>query len=419
MRPTAPGARVKIVYCHNYYRSRGGEDVSFECDVELLRQRGHEVFPFTRDNHSLNSGGLRTAVSAIWNRDAEREIAEVLRRERPDVLHCNNLFPQLTVSFYRPAARMHIPVVQALRNYRAFCANSFFYESGKVCTRCLGRTAAWHGLVRRCYRDSFAATGAVVAMQLVHRMLRIQHRYVDAFFTPSQFARQIHIDGGFPADRMHCRPNYILPDLGFRAEKADEAIFVGRLSPEKGVDTLLDAWQMSGVPLRLKIVGTGPEEQRLRDRAAALPGVEFLGGLRSSEVLEHIARARVLFITSRWYETFGRTIAEAFSRGTPVIASKLGAMSELVTDGVDGFHFETASPESLAATIRRMFELGPEEFAAMCRAARSSYDRKLSAEVSYQALMRIYQAAAAHASQRLQPIFSAKKSTVRPGEVNG
>jgi glycosyltransferase involved in cell wall biosynthesis len=384
---------VKIVYCHNYYRFRGGEDVSFESDVELLRSRGHEVIPFTLDNRDWNSGRARMAIQSLWNADAARSLKAILLREKPDILHCNNLFPQLSVSLYRPAKQLGIPIVQALRNYRAFCANSFLYRDGNVCTKCLGRTLAWPALLHQCYRDSLSATASVVSMQLLHRLLRTQERYVDVFFTPSEFTRRVHIEGGYPAERILCRSNFVLPDLGQAKEKADEALFVGRLSEEKGASTLLSAWAKQKTVLRLKIIGEGPELNNLKAQALNLNRVEFLGSLGTAEVLEHIGRARVLIMPSMWYETFGRTIAEAFSRGTPVIASRLGAMQELVEDEVSGFLFDPSSSDDLGRQISRIAALDHQGYETMATAARNAFENRFSPEVGYQQLMNVYRLA--------------------------
>jgi glycosyltransferase involved in cell wall biosynthesis len=384
---------VKIVYCHNYYRFRGGEDVSFESDVDLLRSRGHEVIPFTLDNRTWDSSPMRMAIQSIWNTEAAKALKGLLQREKPDILHCNNLFPQLSVSIYRPAKQLGIPIVQAMRNYRAFCANSFLYRDGNVCTKCVGHVASWHGLLHRCYRDSFAATGSVVGMQLIHRLFRIQQRYVNVFFTPSEFARRIHIDGGFPADRIVCRSNYVLPDMGPVYSKTNEAVFVGRLSAEKGVSTLLSAWAKSETNLQLKIIGDGPEMEALKAQASEMKRVEWLGSRDTDQVLQSIGNARVLIMPSNWYETFGRTIAEAFSRGTPVISSRLGAMQELVEHEKNGYLFEPGSSDDLARQISRIATLDREEYQTMASAARTSYEERFSPEVGYRQLISIYQRA--------------------------
>jgi glycosyltransferase involved in cell wall biosynthesis len=389
---------MKIVYCHNYYRHRGGEDVSFECDLQLLRDRGHQVVAFTRDNHDLSSRSPRTISKTIWNRQTEREMHDVLTRERPDVLHCNNLFPMISPSVYRAASRLRIPIVQAVRNYRNLCANSFLFRDGSVCQKCLHSALPWHAIRHRCYRDSAAATGVVVAAQLANRVFKIQQRYVNAFFAPTEFARQIHLQAGYPKQKFFRRSNFILPDLGAQLHKEDYALFVGRLSPEKGISTIVSAWRHYNIEIPLQIVGEGPEEATIREQTQGMDHVRCVGQLPTDEVLQRIAGARFLIISSQWFETFGRTIAEAFSRGTPVIGSNLGAMAELIQDGENGFLFEAGNPASLQAVVQRLDGLSSEKCLAMRERARASYDESCSPAVSYRELMSVYEHAMQYAA---------------------
>lgn len=390
---------LKIVYCHNYYRLRGGEDLSFENDVAMLREQGHTVIPFVRDNRELPSSAVRVAAGMFWNPRTAAEMARLLRLEKPDLLHCNNLFPQISVSVYRAAKRAGVPVVQALRNYRAFCANALLYRDSAPCTKCLGAAASWHGLRHRCYRNSGTATAMVASMQLLHRLLRIQRRYVAAFFTPTEFARAVHIKGGFDPNSVFVRSNFVSPDLGIAHTRSDHALFVGRLSSEKGVDVLLDTWMQKQIPIPLKIIGEGPEAARLRSKAAGCRHVTFAGRLEPIEVLQELGHARFLVMPSRWYETFGRTIAEAFSRGTPVLASRFGAMAELVQDGENGFLFDPADPSGLADAVQRFEQRDAVELRVMQSAARLSYERYFSARASYQQLLRVHRHALTKATQ--------------------
>ncbi len=311
---------MKIVYCHNYYRNRGGEDVSFESDLELLRNEGHEVIPFTRHNDDIDDASKwKMTLQSFWNRETYRDMLKVLKREKPDVLHCNNIFPQISISVYHAARKCHVPVVQALRNYRSFCANSFFFRDGEVCTKCHSSLASWNAIRYRCYRDNTAASAVVVGMQLMHRLFSIQNRYVDAFVTPSLFSRDIHMKGGFDAERMFVRNNFPTDDAGFVSEPENYAVFVGRFSNEKGADLAIRAWMDNEMTLPLRLVGCGPEAASYKKLAAENSNIQFMGELPMNEVLDQIGKAKFLVMPSRWFETFGRTIAEAFSRGPPLL----------------------------------------------------------------------------------------------------
>ncbi|MEM6776076.1 MAG: glycosyltransferase [Planctomycetota bacterium] len=381
---------MRILYCHNYYRHRGGEDVSFESDVKLLRRRGHEVITYTKDNQHLGSNHLSNATRTVWNRQAASEVEELIRRTKPHLMHCNNLFPQISTSIYKPARAHQVPIVQALRNYRSFCANSFFYRAGKVCTKCLHSLAAWNGISKRCYRNDRLATSVLVASQGFNRVLRIQDRYVDAFITPTQFSKSIHCEGGFDSDRIHVRPNFILPDPGFQPDKLPYFVVVGRLSLEKGVRDVIHAWRNLNTDCIVKIIGGGPESSELKELAGSMRNVEFLGELAPDDLIREVASAQALLMPSRWFETFGRTMGEAFACGTPVLASRLGAMEEMVTEHVNGMFFEAGNPRSIAETVKRFMNLTADERAEMSHAARHSYVTRMSAAESYDCLLSIY-----------------------------
>ncbi|MEQ1906472.1 MAG: glycosyltransferase [Pirellulaceae bacterium] len=382
---------MKIVYCHNYYRYRGGEDISFECDLKMLRGEGHTVIPFTRENADLDDGQkLRMAANTVWNRTTYREMLELLSDEKPDILQCNNLFPQISVSVYAAARKLKIPVVQALRNYRTFCANSLLFRDGKVCTKCLDSRASWHGLRYGCYRDSRLATSAVVAMQFFNRVMNVNQRLVDAFCTPTKFAREIHIRGGFSPENVFVRNNFVSTDVGMNPGRGDAAVFIGRLSQEKGLASVIEAWQKFQLDFPLIIIGDGPDAASLRELAKGNSNIQFTGQLDIAAVSQQLLRARFLIMSSLWYETFGRTVAEAFAQGIPVIASRLGAMLELVEDGKNGFLFNPGDSTDLAQVMLRGLSMDEVQHEQLRVAARETYQRRFSALASYSQLLDIY-----------------------------
>lgn len=399
---------MKILACHNYYQSRGGEDISFDVDVEMLRSYGHEVETFTRHNDDLQQQSRwRTARHAFWNHEAEAEVRRLIARERPDVLHCNNLFPQISPSIYRPANEAGIPVVQAIRNYRLFCPAGTLYRDGRVCTDCVGKSFAYPAVLHGCYRDSRPGSAVLAGMNAYHRYQGTWTERVDAFFTPSETARTACADAHFPTERMHVRTNFVYPDLGPGEGRGRYAIFAGRLSREKGTDTLTEAWLDHDVKMPLKIVGGG-DAQRLTRIAEQDARIEVLGWQPVEKVLELIGEAACLIFTSRWYETFGRSIAEAFSRGTPVVASDLGAMRELIRHEQTGYLFPPGDAAGLARQVERVAaELDDQASReAMRKRCREEYLSRFTRLRSYQQLLTVYEAAgvagAAEAAARLE-----------------
>ena len=392
---------MKVLLCHAYYTQRGGEDRSFEDERELLAAHGHRVIEYVRQNDELTRmNGIRAAAATLWNRRAAREVAAVIHHEQPDVVHCTNTFPLISPAVCHAAHRAGVAVVQALRNYRLLCAGAYLMREGRPCEDCLGRTIPWPAVVHRCYRDSAAASAAVAAMQMLHRAVGTWRNKVDAFFTLTEFARQKFVDAGFPADRLHVKYNCVHPDPGVGRGNGNYVVMAARLSPEKGVATLLDAWRRYPDLPPLKILGDGPLAADVQAAAASDSRIEWLGQQDAATVHNTIATATMLLVPSVWYETFGRTIAEAYAAGTPVIASRLGAMSELVDEGVSGWLFEPANADDFAAKVRAAAAMPADQRLAFRQSARAAYERQFTPAQNYDRLMEIYDIALRAAALR-------------------
>jgi glycosyltransferase involved in cell wall biosynthesis len=250
---------MNILIIHNFYTQPGGEDVVFAAEKALLHERGHEIVEFVRRNDEINGiHYLGASVSVVWSRDSQRALRRLIETVRPDVAHFHNTFLRISPAAYYACKDTGIPVIQTLHNYRLLCPSAIFFRDGHACENCLGKFIPWPGVLHRCYRDSRAATGAVAAMLVVHRLLRTWERTVDVFIALTEFARQKFIEGGLPADRVVVKPNFVHPDPGPGAHDGGYALFAGRLSPEKGVRTLLAAWERLGAGIPLKIAGDGP-----------------------------------------------------------------------------------------------------------------------------------------------------------------
>jgi len=368
----------------------------FAAEARLLESHGHRVACYTVSNESLvGKGRLAGAAGAVWNRAASAELRRLIREQRPGVVHFHNTFAAISPAAYYAAKREGLPVIQTLHNFRLLCSNAVFYRNGRVCEDCLGKAIPWPGVVHRCYHDSATHTGAVALMLTVHRALGTWSRMVGVYIALTEFARRKFIEGGLPAEKIVVKPNFVDPDPGERTSAGNSAVFVGRLSPEKGVRTLLAAWRrLDGIPLRM--VGDGPLGAEVAKAAGdgKARAVEWLGRQSHPQVLDLIKGSRFLVFPSEWYEGFPMTLAEAFACGVPVIASRLGAMAEIVEDGRTGLHFNPGDPEDLAAKVEWAWT-HPERMAEMGREARREYERKYTAERNYEMLMEIYERAGA------------------------
>lgn len=389
---------MRVLLAHNHYQQPGGEDQSFAAEVAMLRAEGHDVTVHTVHNDSVSAmSKVGAAARTVWNGASYRTLRELMRRTRPEVAHFNNTFPLISPAAYYAARAEGVPVVQSLRNYRLLCPDALFFRDGHVCEECMGRAIPWPGVAHACYRNSRAATAAVAVMLTVHRTARTWHNMVDVYVALTEFARGKFVEGGLPAERIVVKPNFVYPDPGPGTGRGGHAVFVGRLSPEKGLGTLLKAWEHLGRQLgpdapKLKIVGDGPMAAQVADAASRTPGVQYLGRRPAAEAYDIIGEASVLVFPSQWYETFGRVAVEAFAKGTPVIASDLGAMAELVAPGRTGLLFRPGGAEDLAGQVRRLLS-NRAALAAMRTEARREYEAKYTAKPNAARMLEIYHAA--------------------------
>lgn len=413
---------MKILLVHNTYQQPGGEDVVFSQERELLERAGHQVLTYCRSNWEIAgySALKRLALVGrmVWAQDSRREIAGLIHREKPDLVHVHNTFLMVSPSIYSVCKEAHIPVVQTLHNYRLLCPAATFFRDGRVCEECLEHSL-WRGVLHGCYRDSRAETSAVALMLAVHRWLGTWSEMVDSFIALSGFSRQKFIEGGIPTEKIAVKPNFVYADPGCRARSGEYALFIGRVSPEKGIRTLLAAWQRLQVRIPLRIIGGGPEREFLEEHATQmeLSDVRFLGQLPRDEVIAALKGARFLLFTSEWYENFPMTIVEAFACGVPVVCSRLGAMEEIVADGRTGLHFTPGNADDLAAKVE-WASAHPEEMAAMGRAARAEYEAKYTAQRNYPMLMEVYQKALAGKGQGVGAARQAADADLRSSVVS-
>ena len=378
---------MRILQIHNSYQQAGGEDRVVEQEAELLRSHGHQVTQLTASNDDIHGmvDRVRTAFRAAYSPRTKARCLQAIDGTQPDVAHVHNLFPLLTPSVLDACAERRIPVVMTLHNYRLLCPGAFLMRDGQACTRCVASTP-YTAVLHRCYRGS--ALGSAVAARVVaaHRTRGTWLVKVHRFVALTEFGRNLFIEGGLPADRIVVKPNFCspvpTPQQGWRSG----ALFVGRLSKEKGVPTLLSAWR--SVPHALRLAGSGP------CLASEDPGsnVTLLGPLDPEGVASEMGKTRFLVMPSECFEGFGMVIVEAFAAGLPILTSRLGAMAEIVRDGVTGLHFEPGDPHDLAAKASWLFER-PDECQRMGMNARAEYERRYTADRNYERLMDVYRQA--------------------------
>jgi len=382
---------MKILIVHNYYQQRGGEDQCFEDEVRVLRDHGHDVLQHVVHNDSIaNANPWMVAVGTLWNRKEYRFIQEAILQFKPDVMHAMNTFPLLSPSVLYAAKRLGIPVVHEIQNYRLACAGAYLLRDGKVCEKCVGASFPLSAIRHRCYRGSLSGSAVVASTIALHRFMRTWQRAVDVFLCPSEIAKRKLIEFGLPEDRIQIKKNSLDIDPGPGTGSEGFAVFVGRLSPEKGLSTLLKAWvENRKLPL-LKIVGDGPMRAVVQEAQGNDERIEWLGRMPIPELLNIVGRAQCLVMPSVWYETFGRTTVEAFAKGTPVVGSRIGGTAEIIDDGRTGWLFTPGDSLDLAQKIETVFTMEPAESLRFRVAARQEFLSHYTSQVNYESLLQIY-----------------------------
>jgi glycosyltransferase involved in cell wall biosynthesis len=381
---------MKILAVHNRYQQAGGEDSVFRNEIELLRSGGHDVAVLEENNDRIKgtAAQIAAAAHAVWSRYGQRRMAEAIIRVRPDVVHVHNFFPTLSPAIFWTCGEHRVPAVWTLHNFRVACANGLLFRDGQVCEKCLGASplpAIRHG----CYRGSRAASAAVAAMIATHRTIGTWRYKVDRFIALTDFARDKVIAAGLPADRVVVKPNFVPAPEGAPLDARQRAgfLFVGRLSPEKGVRMLVEAWRGDGD--LLTIVGDGPDAQQLRKIA---PGnVRFTGHLEKGALSRLMARSLAIIVPSLWYETFGMTAVEAMANGTPVIAARIGGPASFVEEGISGSLFEPGNRQSLIEVVRNWPREG-QRLQRLIEGSRAAFEHRFSPRRNLSELQDIYAA---------------------------
>jgi glycosyltransferase involved in cell wall biosynthesis len=386
---------MKVLVAHNAYQHAGGEDSVVRAERDMLLREGNEVSEYRRHNDEIELGGAWSRISlgssAVWSHSTREELHRLLENCRPDVVHFHNTFPLISPAAYYACRDQGVPVVQTLHNYRLFCPAANFFRDGKVCEDCL-ENGPWQAVRHACYRESHIATATVAAMLSFHHWRGTWTNLVDCYIALSEFSRAKFVEAGLSPKKIIVKPNFVLPDPGPGSGPREYAAFVGRFSEEKGLPTLLKAWGRAGHDQQLRVIGDGPLFQQIQSELvrAGLRNVRLEGRLSRDESLKVMQGARFLILPSTCYENFPMTLAEAYACGTPVIASRLGAMQELVCDGQTGLQFTAGDADDLA--IKVGWALGhPQDMRRMGIHARTEFETKYSSSKNYEALIAIYE----------------------------
>lgn len=373
----------RILIVHARYQQRGGEDAVVDAELELLRNNGHEVELYEKDNKTIHSlPPIQLAIDTVWSRKSKIEISQLIKKFRPDIIHIHNTFPIISPSIYWASNDYQIPIIQTLHNFRLICPQAMLLRNGRICEDCLGHIP-WRSVIHKCYRNSSLQSGVITGMLSLHRIIKTYDKNVSSYIALTDFAKNIFVGCGIMADRIFVKPNFVNIPRN-ESNSRTHGLYVGRLSQEKGLSCLASAIKRQ-LDTKVIVIGDGP----MSDDLKAIHQFELLGWQNPDRVYEFMRSASYLIVPSIWYETFGLIIIEAFACGLPVIASDIGAMAELVKDCKTGLLFKAGSPESLANKLAWAND-HPEELKRMGNNARREYEKYYTPLSNYKQLVDIY-----------------------------
>jgi glycosyltransferase involved in cell wall biosynthesis len=371
---------MKILQVFNSYLQVGGEEASV-AEIGATLRRHHEVEGFIGSTRELLGttwiDRTQAPVRAIWNWSAFDELRRLQARKQFDIWIVHNVFPGLSPAVYDAARFSGVPVVQYLHNYRFGCINGSLINHGRPCTRCLNGSFL-PAVQTRCWRESRIAC-ATLAISLYRLRAVGVYQQVAHWIAISHAQKEIHTRFGIPSERItvlyHCYRGPLLS----RAVRGRDVLFVGRLSPEKGVQILIEAWKKMEIRDRsLWIVGEGPLRGHLQELARTCPNIRFAGMLRGEQLSERWLNAALLVVPSIWEEPFGRVLTESWAHSVPVVAARIGALTELIELTAAGWLFAAGSSTSLANLLQGLLsdESAISTVAAKCHEAVSKFSEE-------------------------------------------
>ena len=382
---------MRILLIHNKYQQKGGENVVFEAECELLKKNGHTVQKVLFDNHIIQSGWDKflAGVKSLYNFESAHVLETAIRKFNPDVMHVHNIFPIASPAVFYVADKHNIPIVATLHNYRLICPSATLFHNGKIYEKSIHSIFPLDAIVQAVYRNSRIQTASAVLMTGIHKLLGTWKNKVDRYIVLTEFAKNKFLESclGVPGEKMVVKPNFTA-DLGLgHYPREDFFLFIGRLTEEKGIRTILECAKLSKA--NIKIIGDGPLREEVQKEATLHTNIQYIGFQDKETIADILKRAKALLFASQWYEGFPMTILEAFASGTPVICSNLGGPGEIVENNISGLHFTPGDAKDLAQKMLTL-SLDKTLVSLLGKGARQVFLEKYSEESNYQTLLNLY-----------------------------
>ncbi|QPH41295.1 glycosyltransferase [Pedobacter endophyticus] len=377
---------MRVLIIHTYYKLPGGEDSVVENEAELLRSNGHivDLLPF----HNASKTLLKVFF-LFFNPAAYQRVIGKIKSFTPDVIHIHNFHFAASPAILYAAKRLKVPVVMTMHNFRLLCPSGSLFFNGQLFTDSLKQNFPWSAVKKGVYQGSKAITFWLALSNYLHRKMGTWS-IVNAMIFLGEHSRTVFKQSGVTSTRtaLLIKPNFTMRKSLREPATGEYFLYVGRLTEEKGIKTLLKAFE--GQHALLKIAGTGPLHHLVTETTARNSNIEYLGQLPPPEVARLMRSAKALVFPSEWFETFGMVIIEAFSLGTPVVAANLGNVPSIVSDKVNGLLFEPSDAVSLRKAITTFDELNADEKLKLKNQALEAYEKSFSPEANLQQLVKIY-----------------------------
>lgn len=380
-----------VLMAHNYYQVPGGEDTVFHNEVKMLEKNGHKVTKYTRHNDEIKDGmisKLKLGIDTIFSFKTYKEVKKLIDENDIDVVHVHNTLPLISPSIYYAARAKKVPVVQTIHNFRLLCPGATFTRNGEICEDCISKGLE-QSLKHRCYRNSLSQTFIMYAMLKFHRIIGTYNKV--NYITLTEFNK--HKLSSLVKDKndIYVKPNFVEKREQGKRKLEDYFVYMGRLDDLKGINFLVEAWKDIDKNIKLYVIGTGPEEENLKNIISTnnLDNIKLLGFMKREDAFKVIEKCRAIIAPSKWYEGFPMTIAESFSLGVPVIGSKLGNIESILDDVNNGLLFEIKNKDMLKGVIDKVF-YDEELNMNLGNKAYKVFKDKYTDEENYKCISKIY-----------------------------
>lgn len=352
--------KPRVLIVHNYYQIPGGEDTVVENESNMLRENGHDVVFYTRHNDEIKNRGVLGKITlfseSIFSIKTYRQVKRIIKEENIDIVHVHNTFPLISPSVYYAAFKNNVPILQTIHNFRLLCPAATFMVHDKICEDCL-RDGLSTALKRKCYRNSFSQTFAMVVILKIHRILKTYQK-VNGYIALTEFNKNKLLNLIKDENKVYVKPNFVkcTSNDNYKKRKNDNYfVFIGRLDRLKGIDLIIESWK-DIKDARLFVLGDGPLKKELETYIISngIHNIKLLGFIKREEAFEIIKKAKAVIMASQCYEGFPMTIVESFSLGVPVIAGNVGNLGSIITHNENGVLFKYDDKGDLKEKVKML-----------------------------------------------------------------